>query len=160
MRAFLILAATAIVVTGCARVADSRFNPLNWFGRPEQIATTPDRDALRPLVLPGDTTTVVDGRSMITQVTDLQVDRTPTGAIITARGVAPSAGYFNAQLVHTGTQSGVMTFEFRAEAPATPPAGSGNALYITAATSVDLAGLQGVSAVVVVAQSGSLRVSR
>ena len=35
-----LLLMTALVVASCGRVADSRFNPLNWFGRAESRAVS------------------------------------------------------------------------------------------------------------------------
>lgn len=162
MRPSLPLALYALLtITACATISQSRFNPLNWFGSSEEVATSTPRDQLPPLVRADRVGQVVEGRALIAQITDLRVDQTPGGAIILATGLAESQGYFNAQLVRRSLENGVLTFDFRAEAPATFQAtGSTASRQITAATQLDRAALFGVNTIIVNAQSGSRRVSR
>jgi hypothetical protein len=61
---------------------------------------------------------VIDQRQLVSQVTALTVDRASAGAIVRATGLAPTQGYFNAQLVNAGIEGGVLTLEFRAQQPA------------------------------------------
>ncbi len=153
---------TMIALSGCATVSDSRFNPLNWFGRSQSTpVTAPAGQDLRPLVSPGELAADVDRRALIGSVTDLQVDPTPSGAIVTARGLAATQGFFNAELVRRGVDNGVLTFEFRVEAPApNTPNGTLGAREITAATNLSSRDLVGIRAITVAGQTNSLQSSR
>lgn len=162
MRPLLVPALCATLVTAsCATVTQSRFNPLNWFGSSQEVATSVPRQELVPLVDTSRADQAVDTRPLIGQITDLQVDRTPGGAIITATGLADSQGFFNAQLIRRSLQDGVLTLEFRVEAPTTfQPTGTAASRQISVATRLSRAALTGVNRIVVVAQSGSRQVSR
>lgn len=116
IRPLLLSAAIALTVSGCARIAESRLNPMNWFGR-STVETTAPAD-VRPLVPEGRRTQVVEGRQLVQSVAAMRIDRTPGGAIVQATGVAATQGYFNAQLVLASIENGVMTLDFRAEVPA------------------------------------------
>jgi len=117
LRTTLLASTVLLTLSGCARIADSRLNPVNWFERSTQAPVTATGER-RPLVPEGRTTVVVEGRPLVQSVTALSVDRTPTGAIVRAIGTAPTQGFFNAQLVSAGQSNGVLTLEFRAQAPA------------------------------------------
>ncbi len=80
-RTLIILVASVLVLSGCARVSESRFNPFNWFGSSadeETVATIGESADPRPLVA---------------EVTSLVVERTPTGAIVRATGLPPDQGW-------------------------------------------------------------------
>jgi hypothetical protein len=103
----LILTLTA----GCARLADSRINPFNWFGGGKDTETT---------LTPNDAGPVEDGRPLIDQVTSVRLDRAPGGAIITATGLPPTQGYYVAALLEPAEgqgEEGVLVFNFRALPP-------------------------------------------
>jgi hypothetical protein len=117
LRALTLTLCAALTLSACARIAESRFNPLNWFGR--SVASTPAEAAVRPLV-PG-ATAAQDPRTLIGTVTALTIDRTADGGILRATGVAPTQGFHNAELVLIGAEAGVLTYEFRVTAP---PAGA------------------------------------
>ncbi len=147
IRATLLGTAFVMTLTGCARIADSRLNPLNWFGASTQ-APVDENGVLRPLVPEGRMSASVDGRVMLDTVTALSVDRTPGGAIVRATGVAPTQGYYNAELIQTDVSNGVLTLAFRAQAPtAFEPAGSTRSRQINAAYIVDTADLSGIRTV-------------
>ena len=138
----------ALVLAGCARVADSRLNPLNWFGQSRAVATTQATGPLRPLVPEGARTAIVDARPAVETVTALRVDRTPQGAIVTATGVAATQGAFNAQLVPVARSGGTLTLAFRAELPAGFAAiGPAQSRSVTAAYLLDAAELAGLSTI-------------
>lgn len=109
-----LLAAMVLVtaLTGCSRLAESRVNPFNWFGGSRSEARA------APQV---ETITVVDRRPLVSQVTALRVERTPGGAIVTAVGLPPSQGYWDAALVPVTPdglpQNGAMVYDFRIERP-------------------------------------------
>ena len=106
-RRLFLLGAGTLVLGACARVGESRLNPLNWFGRDSNeetiVAVTEDADP-RPLV---------------SQVTSLAVERTPTGAIIRATGLPPTQGWYAGALVPEtdGPVGGVLAYRFRAVPP-------------------------------------------
>ncbi len=64
-----------------------------------------------------------DPRPLIDQILDLKLERVPGGAIVRARGLPPTQGYFDADLLvlNGGVPvNGVLTFQFRAAAPLSP----------------------------------------
>lgn len=138
-----------LTVAGCARLADSRINPLNWFGRSAPVASaTSQTEAPRPLIPRSRGVQIVDGRSLIHSVTALSIDRTPSGAIIRATGEADSQGQFNAELVLVSAENGALIYDFRIERPAGYQAqGSSNSRVITAAATLSAAELQGVRSI-------------
>jgi len=144
LRTTLLSTAVLLTLSGCARVADSRLHPFNWFGSSTEVAA-PDPAERRALVPEGFTTEIIDGRPLVQTITALSVDRAPSGALVRAVGVAPTQGYFNAELVETGISNGVLVLEFRAQAPTgfeaegTPRSREINAGYvIDAATLADI----------------------
>lgn len=110
-RLILTLAALG-VLSGCTAISESRLNPFNWFGPGEQVETLVPLDAAP-----------VDTRPLIDEVTELLVERTPGGAIVRARGLPPTQGYWDGDLVSETRGEpvdGVLTYEFRIVAPRDP----------------------------------------
>lgn len=128
----LILCAT-LAITGCSRISESRINPLTWFGRSEAAAPAQQQTAIRPLVSEGEGIQIVDARNLVGTVAALNVDRTPDGAIVRATGTTTAPGQFNAQLVPTGVEGGVLNLAFRAQSPSSPVNSTGEPRQITAA---------------------------
>lgn len=104
-------------LAACGRARDSRLNPFNWFGRSRSE---------EPTLAPADGyTTTVDTRPVVAQVTALQVDRVPGGALITATGLPPTQGHWAADLVAEVTgpngrplrDGATLAFEFRVAPP-------------------------------------------
>jgi hypothetical protein len=116
LRATLLGTAVLLTLTGCARIADSRFNPVNWFGSSTE-APVDANGQTRPLIPENSRTVAIDNRTMVQSITSLNIDSTPSGAIVRAVGVAQTQGYFNAELVSRGVANGVLDLEFRAQAP-------------------------------------------
>jgi hypothetical protein len=136
MRTRLIVSAmlAAIVATGCARVSNSALNPFNWFGRSAEVAVT-------------QTGAIVDGRPLVAQVVALTVDPTNSGAVISAAGLPPVQGYWDAELVPDPTAAaGVLAFTFRTLPPpvasrvSTPASRQVTAGYVL--SNADLAGIR------------------
>lgn len=147
LRTTFLVSSVLLTLSGCARISDSRFNPINWFGRSVEAPVTDTRER-RPLVPEERTTVAVEGRPLVQSVTALSVDRTPTGAIVRATGTAQTQGFFNAQLVNAGVSNGVLTLEFRAQSPAGFEAeGSARSRQINAAYAIDGADLAGIRSV-------------
>lgn len=155
LRTTLLGTAVLLTLSGCARLSDSRLNPFNWFGGSREVTTTAPQD-IRPLVPEGRRTVIVDGRQLISSVTALRVDRAPTGAIVNAVGIAPTQGFYNAELVNAGISNGVLMLEFRAQAPAGFEAeGTTRSRQINAAYVIDASDLAGIRTVRVQAASNA-----
>ncbi|MCA0272541.1 MAG: hypothetical protein LCH69_10810 [Proteobacteria bacterium] len=151
-RTIAALLVAALAVTACGRIRDSKINPFNWFGGSEEEVVQ-----------------VVDGvpqdpRPVVQEVTGLEVARQPGGAIVTATGVPPTQGWWDAALVPDGDGSvkdGVLTYRFVVEAPlelrrtSTP-----QSREVTAAVYLSDIRLQGVSKIVVLGASNSRSTSR
>lgn len=106
-RGLILALALATGLAGCARVAESRLNPFNWFGGSETVRTAASA-ALE-----------TDPRPRIAQVTSLVIEPTPTGAIVRATGLPPTQGWFGAALVPETDEpvNGEMIYVFRAVPP-------------------------------------------
>lgn len=155
LRPLPLVLATALAVSGCARLAESRFNPLNWFG-----AATAAAAPRGPLVPAGQGGTY-DLRQPIAAVTDLVAERDGDGAILRATGIAATQGWHNAQLVPLGVADGVATYAFRVEPPETAqPAGPEAARTITVARRLDAADLAGIAAIRVQGQTNTREIRR
>jgi len=63
------IVALAIALPGCARLQNSRLNPMNWFGRAQQEQGMPIYTA------------PTDRRALVGQVTLLKVEPYPGGAV-------------------------------------------------------------------------------
>lgn len=95
-------------LAGCARVSESRLNPLNWFGKSEsaEVVTATQTDT--------------DPRRLVSQVVTLRAEPVPGGAIIRATGLPQIQGYYDGALVPLNggvPVNGVLNYEFRASAP-------------------------------------------
>lgn len=129
----------------------SRLNPLNWFGGEREQRIHVDPDGTRAEA-------VVDGRVLVTEITQLSVEQSNSGAIIRATGVTPAQGYFDAELVQVERTENALVFEFRAASPngfATP-----GLQQIVAGTALTVGGLQGIRTITVIAQTNRRSVTR
>lgn len=159
-RAALVLLVSLALLPGCARLAESRLNPLNWFGNSRPVAITPEEAAARPLVPAGRGAAVQDLRVPVAAVTFMAVEPTSSGAILRATGTLPTQGWFNAELVPVPAEDGVLAYEFRAEAPSGfAGEGAPATRTITVARVLDAADLAGVRVVRVIG-AGNARESR
>ena len=140
----------AMALPGCARLRESRFNPLNWFGNAREAAVTDLY--VRP----------EDPRALVAQVTDMKVEPYPGGAIVRATGVPPTQGYWEAELVAQPLdEQGRLVFEFRVYPPLIPAAaGTPYSRQITVAVALSDIKLQGVSAIVVQGAANALSAGR
>ncbi|MEL6915999.1 MAG: hypothetical protein AAFP13_16005 [Pseudomonadota bacterium] len=102
----------AIGLSGCARIAESRFNPLNIFRSPEAQVIDPAR--IRPLVPPDRVVQQVDARPLVAAISDVEVSPTLGGVIVRARGTATSAGAYSAELTTAAADIEGITLDFRA----------------------------------------------
>ena len=149
LRSFTTIVCFGLMLSGCARLAESRLNPLNWFGRSAPVvATTPDGE-LRPLVPVGERL-AVETRAVIDQIVEMQIEPTRSGAILRATGLAATQGFYNAELVLAGSENGDLTYDFRVAAPAGFEAiGTEASRRITVALELSAAELAGIRSVTV-----------
>jgi hypothetical protein len=146
LRAVLVLS-LSLSVAACG---NSRLNPLNWFSgdREERVRVDPDAAAGTP----------TDPRGLVTEITQLSIEPTTSGAILRATGVTPTQGYFAADLVMVEADDGTLVFDFRAAAPA------GTAIpgtqTITAGVTLTNGELAGIRSIAVVAAQNRRTVSR
>lgn len=105
-RRFVVLG-LGLALAGCGGLRQSRLNPFNWFRKSEPRET---------IVLPGETT---DPRGLVETVLSMNVEPIPGGAVIRARGLTPTQGWWNAELVGRDVdENGVLVYEFRLLPPA------------------------------------------
>lgn len=137
----LTLALTAVVaLTSCGVIRESRFNPLNWFGR-SQEAQVDEFGITRP----------VDGRELVAQVLSMSVEPTPQGAIVRATGLSPMQGYYDAELVARPVDDkGVLVYDFRVkQPPEQKPVGTQRTREVTVAATLSKIALEGIREIVV-----------
>ncbi|SIN97301.1 hypothetical protein [Vannielia litorea] len=153
-----LLAAMVLVtaISGCSRLAESRINPFNWFGGSRSEART---------VQSVQTVTVRDSRQLVTQVTRMSVERTPGGAIVTAVGLPPSQGYWDAELVPATPdglpRNGVMVYDFRIERPLEFQAqGTPRSREVTVAVHLSTIDLAAINTIVVRGQANQRSAGR
>jgi len=139
------------LIVSVAACGNSRLNPLNWFGgeREQRIRVEPDASG-RPIV--------IDGRVLVSEITQLSVEQTTAGAIVRATGVTPTQGYYDAELVEVERTENALVYEFRAADPGN--AGTPGLQHIVAGISLSVGELQGIRSITVIAQSNRRSVSR
>lgn len=90
------------LLAGCAGLAQSRINPLNWFSPRE--ATYAEVTLEAP----------ADPRALIETIVDMHIEKIPSGALVRATGRAATQGYWQADLVVGDVdEDGNLTLEFR-----------------------------------------------
>lgn len=98
----LVVLGLGLTLAGCGGLRDSRLNPFNWFRRSEPRET---------IVLPGEE---IDPRGLVDTVLSMDVEPIPGGAVVRARGLTPTQGWWNAELVARDLgDDGVLIYEFR-----------------------------------------------
>lgn len=175
----LILAMLVLAACG-GGLRESRLNPANWFGRSTSVKTEPGTvrtadgrvEEINPLI--GEraqsrltaanrkNTTTTSGSifnrkkdevyqgTPIDQVTDLQIERTATGAIVRAAGLTARQGAFDVRLIALGDGKpvdGVLSYEFLALQPINTAQGPERTRRIEAAqplTSIEMEEVRGI----------------
>lgn len=144
----LALTVAALILSACG---ESRLNPFNWFkkGESETVATTQPNP--------------FDPTGLVTEVIELQIDKTPRGAIVYAIGLPPTQGYWGAQLlpINNGLPvEGILTYRFEVFEPiGFERVVNQRSREVLAGTVVSNEDLQGVTAIRVLGASNS-RISR
>ena len=153
MKRNLVIGLALISLVGCGGFSDSRFNPANWFGRgQDEAASAIGADPVDPAL--------TDQRPLIRTIRSLEIERAAGGAIIRATGIAPTQGYFGAELVPLAGESpinGALVYFFRVEVPVdNQPVGAEQARVLTVARFVPDATLA-LSRSIVVRGAGNKR---
>ncbi len=90
MRApLLALLAVILTIGACSQIGESRFNPLNWFGKSEGRAIREANERVPD----------TDPRPLVDQVTAMAIEPIPGGAILRVTGLPPTQGHWKADLV-------------------------------------------------------------
>ena len=102
----LVVLGLGLALAGCGGLRQSKLNPFNWFKKSEPRET---------IVLPGEQ---ADPRPLVDTVLSMAVEPIPGGAVVRARGVTPTQGWWNAELVARDVDDkGVLVYEFRLVPP-------------------------------------------
>ena len=134
----------AAAVAGCG-LAQSRINPLNWFGRAETVPAEGARNTAD-----GALPAYADPRPLVDQVTSMSVERTAGGAIVRAEGLPVRQGSHAVDLVPRNggvTEDGTLVLGFHAVPDPVAPQGAARARLVTGGlflTDGDLAGVRTV----------------
>lgn len=151
------LLAGSLGLGGCAQVSESRLNPFNWFGKSEEGPAT-----LAPRG--GYVSSVIDNRALVGSVSKLEITRTQGGALVVATGLAPTPGWWDAELVaesRTPSEDGTLSYAFRVAEPNTPVAAAPPpARELTAAVFLSNQSLEGVRQIVVIGETNSRAIRR
>jgi hypothetical protein len=148
-----LLIAASVTVSACGGWKDSRANPRNWFGGSEEVELNLDAAAAVNPLLPAEEQSsvfarpeAVDESVLVASITGLRVERTSTGAIIYAEGLAAREGAYNVRLRPIpDAAEGTLAFQFRADYPVSQTsAGSEATRTVRAAYSLSDAGLDGI----------------
>ncbi len=136
MRTFLaVLVISSLVLSSCGRLRDSRMNPGNWFSKSSSqsvSSTTSNPSEANPLIPEQSSILKRDKREVylgtpVDQITDVKVERIPSGALIRVTGISRQQGAHEVRLTsdHGGDPvDGVLTFTLKALQPTTTPQGS------------------------------------
>ncbi len=160
---------TATILTACNSWRNSSVNPSNWFGGSEEVAVSATPANVNPLIPPARANarpvSVYQG-VLIETVSDLRVERDPTGAIILATGIATRQGAYEARLIPViendlPDENGVLTYTFEVlYPPDASPAGSEQTRRVSVARSVSLQTLEAVRLIRVVGATNARETRR
>lgn len=126
MKTTVIVLATASLALSACGWRDSSLNPGNWGQSSEPVQSVAADGSVNPLIPPERSgflrrPEAADLSAPIANVTKLQIDPTPTGAIILAEGVASRQGAFAAELrpvnAELVSEDGTLELEFRVTYP-------------------------------------------
>jgi hypothetical protein len=102
----LVVLGLGLALAGCGGLRQSKLNPFNWFkkSQPRETIVLPDEQA--------------DARPLVDTVLTMAVEPIPGGAVVRARGVTPTQGWWDAELVARDVdEKGVLVYEFRLVPP-------------------------------------------
>jgi len=172
VRTLTILVVAGLVLTSCGIVRDSRLNPFNWFGRSSEVPVQQSDEEVNPLIpersllLGGSRNRAeIDLTTPIAEITALQVERVPGGAIIRVEGRDARQGAFNVEIVPATEeelpQDGVLVYTLERQLPeATQAVGPSQTREVVAARHVTEQTLIGVRRIRVEAAQNAREVRR
>lgn len=136
-----------------AACGNSRLNPLTWFGG--------DREQRIRVIETEAAQAAQDTRPLVSEVIDMNVEATSSGAIVRATGRVPYLGYFAPVLLEVERSETAIVFEFRVEPPENlGQTGPDRALEVVAATTLGRDDLAGLRTITIVAQANRRSVNR
>lgn len=141
----------ALTVLLSLAACGTRLNPLNWFGGEREQRITVETSGTR----------AADEASpfvYVTELTQLSVEQTTSGAIVRATGVTPVQGYYEAELDLVEQTETTLVYEFIA----LPPLGNETAglQEISVGTELTVGELAGIRSITVIAQNNRRTVGR
>jgi len=110
-RPIAVLAVSALVLSGCAGIRESRLNPFNWFAKSQEETLSKSVEGEN---------IVIDRRGLIDQVLTMRVERVSGGALVHAMGLSPTQGFWDGDLVAQNggvPVNGVLSYDFRIQQP-------------------------------------------
>lgn len=127
MRSFaILLVVSSLLLSACSGWRDSRINPTNWFGKSRsQPVSAPSPENTNPLIpervgiFRKDKREVYAG-TLLSEVTDVVVERTSTGGIVRVTGQSRLQGAHDIRLTSDTDGEpvdGVLTFSLKALQP-------------------------------------------
>lgn len=134
-----VLVLSALVLSSCGSMRESRLNPLNWFGSSTSQPVTAEAEVnpliprRRASIFRSEQNPAYEG-NLIGEVSQLLIERRPGGAILRVTGKTDVQGPFDLRLIKLDSESdaGTLTYEFRAiQTPG--PRGSDRSRTYTAA---------------------------
>lgn len=132
-----------LVLGACGSGGFSRLNPMTWFSD----------DAVETIAPSGGWNGITDRRALVPVVRELEVLRTPEGAIIRATGVTATQGWWDVELRPVNDErpiDGALVYEFvLAEPRQATGTGPEQSRSVNAAVKVSNAALAGVRRIVV-----------
>ena len=144
-----VLLISTVLLTGCS---NSRLNPLNWFGRGQEVPVE-SAEGVNPLIPRKSAFARKDAvyqGQLVGEIRALSVEAVPGGAIARATGLADRQGPFEVKLVALNdgaAENGVLSFELRALQLQNNPTGPDASRLLTAAvflTDQDLSGVRSI----------------
>ncbi len=121
-KSLTVLLVTGLILTGCGW-SNSGANPKNWFGGSKEAPAEVEAVDINPL-LPRKRNSILNKKDEpvdigvpIAKISQLRIERTPSGAIIHATGIGAREGGYGAQLVPDNSdeaaENGVLSYTFR-----------------------------------------------
>ncbi|MGY9048634.1 hypothetical protein P775_26410 [Puniceibacterium antarcticum] len=159
----MILTVSAVLLTSCSTVRDSRVNPMNWFGgaRSQPVAVQNPDSTVNPLIPAERRFNLLGAKKApppyvgqpIATVSELLIERRAGGAIIRASGIADRQGPFDVRLVPVPDQPGTLSYTLSALQTNGPRDTNDWSRTVTAALWLTDQELAGVSTIRVIARS-------
>ncbi len=162
----------SLLLASCGGWSESRSNPRNWFGKSREVPIQEaqiNTEAANPLIPQKSAISKrpekADTSVAIASISELRVERTPTGAIILATGIASRQGAYDAELrlepVEEDDSSTTLTYTFRVVYPDyLTTSGSAHSRTIHVARSLTTQDLSGTSLIRVRAEQNTLETRR